>query len=85
MTKEQAQFIVDAILETGEEANVYENYSGRGMYGDTTTGVVTDLSAGQILAAVVNQIKYSELDPSEIVELDENVSQDSMGRGIIIY
>jgi len=42
MTLEQAQEIVEFICGNGCKASVYEDYSGRGMYGETCTGIVTD-------------------------------------------
>lgn len=42
MTKGQATKLINRLREQGHEAEVYEEYSGRCMYGQTTTGVVTD-------------------------------------------
>ena len=40
MTKECAQFIVNALDAAGEEGRIIENYSGRGMGAATTYAVV---------------------------------------------
>lgn len=45
-----AQDLVDILQGEGYEAELYENYSGRGMYGKTTTGVTTDASPATIEA-----------------------------------
>ena len=37
-----AQKIVGILDNMGVEAEIYEDYSGRGMYGKTTTGIVCD-------------------------------------------
>lgn len=42
MTKEKATGLARRVREAGGEASVYEGYSGRGMFGRTTTGVVMD-------------------------------------------
>lgn len=41
MKLEHAQQIVDHLNDEGIDATVYEEYSGRFMYGRTTAGVVT--------------------------------------------
>jgi len=40
MTKAQAKRVIKRIEDKGGEARIYEGYSGRGMYGRNTTGVV---------------------------------------------
>lgn len=40
MDIEKAEAIVDKLNDKGVEARLYEGYSGRGMYGACTTGVV---------------------------------------------
>jgi len=40
MKKELAERIVEILREFDDRAEIYEDYSGRGMFGRTTTGVV---------------------------------------------
>jgi len=40
--------LVNALQDNGFEAETYEDYSGRGMYGETTTGVVSDITPNTI-------------------------------------
>ncbi len=41
---EQANELITRLEDMGYEAELYEKYSGRCMYGDTTIGIVTDAS-----------------------------------------
>jgi len=42
MTLEQAEAIVERMEDEGASARVYRDYSGRGMFGKTCVGIVTD-------------------------------------------
>lgn len=73
MNKDAAQAVVEHIEEEfGEEAKLYEKYSGRCMYGKTTTGVVAD-STGIVHRAM------------GALGFDFNVSEDNMGLSYIVY
>ena len=73
MKLEHAKKIVTHIEnELDEEARIYENYSGRGMFGKTTAGVVAR-SIGVIHQAM------GEL------KLRFRTSQDNMGLSYIVY
>ena len=86
MNKDLALAIVDAINSSGGDANIYEDYSGRGMYGQTTTGVVVE--SGDIIASIIS---YADL----FVDQDDNIGEplysihfvrsDSLGHGKIYY
>ena len=54
MDKELAERIVDAASARGVEADLYEDYSGKSMYGRTTTGVVCE-SVEAVLAACLSE------------------------------
>lgn len=72
MTKEDAETIWDAIHATGEAPDLYEDYAGRGSFGQTTTGVV----------APYESIKEG----LESIGLDiKDYCVDSMGLASIIY
>lgn len=78
MDHEQAERIVDGMSMHGVDADLREDYSGRGMYGETTPGIivpeVNDLMAIGF-AAAEEEIAYRDL-PRHI---------DSMGLGFIAY
>lgn len=83
MTKEQAEFIVGALTDQGYAGEIREDYSGRNMFGKTTTGVVAE-SFFDIIGAVLAQI--SDNKAMEIPDFSQFMCcGDSMGHDIIIY
>jgi sugar phosphate isomerase/epimerase len=98
MKIEIAKAIVETAEELGIEINLYENYSGRGMFGRTTAGIVYDKD-GDLLQAVAKAAKvYTEItdearengielafDVDDFIHGLKNLSSDSMGRSTIIY
>jgi hypothetical protein len=79
MKQEVAEYLVDACQFNGIDAEIREDYSGRGMFGKTTHGVVVnDSSMSSVLSAVIN---YGNDDGIEVNGFDT----DSMGMGFIIY
>jgi len=78
MDKQVAKRIVDACRNQGHNADIYEGYSGRGMYGSETTGVTAD-SKSVIIQSIINESKlFDDLNISEL-------RSDSMGLETIIY
>lgn len=92
MKREIAEMIVDQ----GYDLQIYGDYSGRGMYGKTTTGIQTD-DVGKFLEAVgqafVDMISDATLDgenydmtmAEDLQETLSDYKQDSLGMGYIIY
>ena len=86
MNKDLALTIVDAINSNGGDANIYEDYSGRGMYGETTTGVVVE--SGDIIASIIN---YADLFVDQEEDLGNplynirSIRADSLGLAAIYY
>jgi len=82
MNKALANVIAEAV-----DGDIYENYSGRGMYGNTTTGVTFDGRPEDLCAALVNisgEIEELKKDG----ELDDEVGSlhfDSLGMDTIVY
>jgi len=68
--------LVDFLQGEGYDAELYEGYSGRGMYGKTTTGVTTDASPGS-MEHMEEEMEENEIDPS--------FHRDSMGLDYIYY
>ena len=87
MKRSVADILVD--FSGDENLSLYEGYSGRGMYGDTTDGVVGSHQAfNQTLAEIIRELPH---DPDLAEEADaiadalRNLQQDSMGRDRIWY
>ena len=92
MTKELAELLVN----NGSDLRIYEDYSGRGMYGKTTTGIQCDdikdfLDAvGETFCNMVSDASFEGEDydmelADELKDLLTNHRQDSLGLGYIIY
>lgn len=83
MTKETAELITDY---SGE---IHEDYSGRGMYGETTTAVVLDSENDfyKAIAGIFNDcmLDSNMHDADLIIQYLKNVKMDNLGTGIIIY
>lgn len=84
-----AQGIVDAAEMDGLELRLREDYSGRGMYGETTAAIVAD-NIGEFMAGLARFC--GDLDPCEQdSDIEEtvltvmNLRTDNMGRGIVLY
>ena len=82
MKAEVAKFLETVAEENGLDAEVRDDYSGRGMYGDETHAIVTDDPMG-LLCHAVNFVKEYANDVVEgeliIPELN-GFRTDSMGR-----
>jgi hypothetical protein len=68
---EKIEILRDLAFSFNDESEVYEGYSGRGMYGKRCYGITTDRPMQLIEAAVENGIK--------------GASMDSMGLQTIVY
>lgn len=97
MKKELAEFIVDLFEEyTDFEVSLNEEYSGRGMFGETTSGIVVDESPDKAVQILLAEILYKHYKDgiNENEELLKDLlnlviatrySQDSMGHDYIFY
>ena len=92
MKREIAELIVDQDY----DLQIYEDYSGRGMYGKTTTAIQCDNiqdfmgAVGEAFMNMISDASFEgeEYDMSQAEELQKvlsNYSQDSLGMGYIIY
>ena len=75
-----AEQIVKIVNEDGGDAELYENYSGRGMYGKTTTGI-TGTTGREVYFAVINRTQTCELES----DFPTSFRSDSMGLSTILY
>lgn len=85
MTLELAQ----AIAELGDY-EVYEGYSGRGMYGQKTTGLVCACGAREILADIIEDMRTENilkdrLDEIDFFDVPREFREDSLGMKVIVY
>lgn len=89
MDKRAAKAIVEASLMIGSMDIEMQEYSGRGMYGDKTTGIVGKI--GDLLPCVAlaaADLARQELDDYTVDQFVEDISclrTDSMGRSTIWY
>ena len=85
MEKAIAEKIAEACHNRGFEYKIREDYSGRHMYGEHTTGIVLDQSVN--LTSLI--ICYAELfveDGEAIFDnVDDRIESDTMGKDQIIY
>ena len=84
MERKLAEAIIEAMDNSWDEAELYEEYSGRGMYGKTTCGVVAE-GIGSVLAMVISNADLFVDDDGEPKFDAGSFRTDSMGRQIIIY
>lgn len=86
MKLETAQLLSDTAWDSGIESEVREDYSGRGMYGESTSGVVVN-SVEDFVRMVALTVAYIEdFDEREDFATEiQNIKTDSMGRSVIVY
>ncbi len=87
MTEEQAKFFVEACEDEDIEVDHREGYSGRGMYGKETHGIVIE-NIGLLLGAAMRKMSDDPTCRSGWVEDLWDVFEpriDSMGLQTIIY
>jgi hypothetical protein len=90
MRQQTAEMLVSAGEDLGIECRVYEDYSGRGMYGKTTWAIVVPCQLSVVaLAARAVQVAMGagdEGDVDSIIEDVDRLSSDGMGRdSVIVY
>lgn len=82
MDKKAAEILADY----NYELEVYEDYSGRGMYGSTTTGIVG--SQSDLFSAIGEVMMSGDEEDIEIVGTalrEDTIRTDSMGMQTIFY
>ena len=65
------------------DCEIYEDYSGRGMYGRTTTGIKSDSSITSLLADVME--KADEDEREMVADAMRSMRSDNLGLGMIYY
>lgn len=84
MTHELAEVILEACRLEELECELYEGYSGRGMYGSKTAGISGNVSIADILGAVIAHAELFIAD-GEAMFVNETLTQDQLGLGNIVY
>ena len=85
MNAATVNFLKKVADNSGIKASIYDDYSGRGMYGKTTQGIVTD-SVIELLGASVMYVLEGDIDEKEKEFIDlKHLHTDSMGRDEILY
>jgi hypothetical protein len=78
-----------AVMEQIDGIEIYPAYSGRGMYGRTCFGLVTDEPIPAMIRLTRTLMETCDGDPDETLDLldalAEGACQDSMGVQSIIY
>lgn len=91
MKTEHAKAIADAAIDIGLDVTHREGYSGRGMYGRTTDGIVGNPGhIIQAIAAAAHKMGYDEglsqeSNGDEFVDAMGKLSFDNMGCDQIVY
>lgn len=86
-----AKAIANALEEEGTRVSIREDYSGRGMYGKTTFGVVAPDWAVLIRAVATAAVSIAENntddspDPHDFAREMGKLRWDNMGYDIIVY
>ena len=86
MNIQSANFLVEVAANNGIDAELYEGYSGRGMYGEETTGVTTENPVKLLGLAIAFALDIDRGEAEEFGDCNFTRLQfDSLGRGSIIY
>lgn len=81
MESQVANLLVDS-----DHGELYENYSGRGMYGEETTGVTFE-DMDEFHNSIAHVLKNGSSEERELLGefLQQGVRIDNLGHDIIIY
>lgn len=85
MKKEVAEILFDLMQGACVECSMRDEYSGRGMYGETTHAISGDFSDGDVAVAVASAYDLGYIEGTDIVPEDFSYRSDNMGLGIVIY
>ena len=88
LAEKLVEFIVDCGDYTEKDVYIIEEYSGRGMYGDTTTGLVVPSVNVLIQYTIMFAPELSEIHDEDDIYSFETINElhiDSLGRSYLIY
>ena len=79
-----AKLIVESAEENNVDLTLYEDYSGRGMFGKETAGIVgSDTTIMLAVAIAARNLLNPEFD--QLIQEIKNIRTDSLGRDTIYY
>ena len=84
MTHPLAEIIQKCLALDEIDSEIYENYSGRGMYGRGTTALTGDFTISNILASVIEHADQF-IEEGESIFCGEMLSQDNFGQDNVVY
>ena len=86
MKAELAQFIVDTLNELdGERYSIFENYSGRGMFGRTTTAIVIPEINTFVSDILFCAKELGRMDEDCLLDNFSQIRFDNLGMEYIVY
>jgi hypothetical protein len=85
MTQKTAELLIESAYNAGINAEIYENYSGRGMYGTTTTGITIENELEFALAVAETARNATDEEYDTLCNELKRLRTDSLGFNIIIY
>ena len=88
LAEKLVEFIVDCGEYTEDDVYIIENYSGRAMYGGTTTGLVIPSVTVLIQYIIMFAPELSEIHDEDDIYSFETINElyiDSLGRSYLIY
>lgn len=85
MTRELAEVLVLCLEKCDIECEILPDYSGKGMFGDKTIGIAGEFTLADVLSVVIHNAELLVNDDGESMFIGENLSQDNLGKGYIIY
>lgn len=73
------------IIQSYSDCEIHEDYSGRGMYGNKTTGIVFEDEQEFFNAISEIMVSGDDEEREDVSDWLFNVKRDSMGLGVIYY
>lgn len=86
MDHKLATILKEVAIRGGEDASVYENYSGRAMNGQTTTGLVLEhANLATLMFSAAIEISDAMEEGTLDRHLDRDIRSDNLGYNTIYY
>jgi len=85
MKKEIAELVVGRMREETEDVSIYKDYSGRGMYSKTTTGISFEGDIPEFFNLMIRVLIQFDEEDMEIMSEMDDFRFDNLGLGSIIY
>ena len=87
MKKEIADILIEEADNVGIDLKAYEKYSGRGMYGKDTVGIVYEKENDllRVVASAAARVQEEEREREEEAALDDQVMADLEGLTVVEF